>query len=501
MTGAVLLAVTTACADSAVPYFDGVTSIPTSVTGIRQAVIGLFSGARLDVGNHLYFTGSFARDIFQFNAGGALSVTYPGGIQAFTDAYGFGEFEWNNEYQQALQANTIIASLAKVSSYSSAQVSAITGVVQTMKALEFMMLAETRDTLGIPLYAIVNGPTDPPYCNKDVWKYIVALLDSGFNNLNAAGPIPLPVSVLPGYASVGQTAAPSTTPGSFASFNRALAGKAGLELAYAIARNSAGTHPTPTTPGTPDLAALKRADSALTASALYNPAVIAPPVAGSFALDPYGVYHTYSGQSGDVQNGIFGQYYDFNATWDLAFDVDTVNDLRWKNKLAPNPNPIPLPEYSGVSDAKNFLPYASVSGPVPIVRAEELALVEAQIQLGMGPSHYANAVALINQVHTQAGGFAKALSIDATSYTAVRDSLLKEQRISTVYEASADRSIALRMYGIEALADTTWQATSGPDAVVDAALSPKPTDHHTTVAPVPNSEYTVRGGQYVLACP
>jgi starch-binding outer membrane protein, SusD/RagB family len=453
IAGAVVLAGTTGCADSVVPYFDGVTSIPTSVTGIQQAVIGLFSGARLDVGEHVYFTASFARDFFWFNAGGALSLTYPGGLQPFTDAYGFGEFEWDNEYQQALQANNVIASLPKVSSFSPAQVAAITGMVQTMKALEFMMLAETRDTLGIPLYTIVNGPTDPPYCNKDVWAYIVALLDSGFNNLNTAGSIPLPVTVLPGYESVGQMAAPSTKQGSFAAFNRALAGKAGLELAYAIARNSPATHPTPTTPGTPDATALKRADSALTASALYNPSVIAPPAAGSFALDPYGVYHTFSGQSGDVQNAVFSQYYSYDATWDLAFDVDTVNDLRWKAKLVANPNPVPLPEYSGASDDKNFLPYASVSSPMPIVRAEELALVMAQIQLAMG--NYAAAISLINQVHQQAGGFATPLSI-APTYTAVRDSLLKEQRISTLFEASADRSIALRMYNLEAIADTTW---------------------------------------------
>ena len=63
--------------------------------------------------------------------------------------------------------------------YHGAAGSAIAGVVQTIKALNFMMMAETHDTLGIPLYAVDANPTDPPYCNKDVWQYIVALLDSG----------------------------------------------------------------------------------------------------------------------------------------------------------------------------------------------------------------------------------------------------------------------------------------------------------------------------------
>jgi hypothetical protein len=126
-----------------------------------------------------------------------------------------------------------------------------------------------------------------------------------------------------------------------------------------------------------------------------------------------------------------------------------------------------------------------------------LALVRAQIQLGLG--NFANAITLINQVHVQAGGFGTPLAI-APSYTAVRDTLLKEQRISTVFESSGDRMIALRMYGLEAVADTTWEATAGPDATVDAGLG-QPTDYHTTVAAVPIQEMSSRGGQWNLTCP
>jgi hypothetical protein len=492
------LGVATACSDSNVPYFNAPTTIPISQAGIQNAITGLFSETRLDVGRYLEYSAGFARDFLWFLSAGPPAVTAPGGLIPLTPGTTYGPpLIWANEYQQAKQANTIIVSLSNVSSYTPAQIAAITGVVQTIKAVNFMMLAEMRDSVGIPLYAIVKNPTDPPYCNKDVWKYIVALLDSGFNQLNTAGPIPLPIQIPPGFASVGQTASPSTTMGSFAAFNRALAGKAGLELAYAIARNSAATHPTPTSPGVPDPTALQRADSALTASALYNPAAIAPPASGSFALDPYGVYHNFSGQSGDMPNGINAEYFGYNSLWDLALDVDTVNDLRWKNKLATDPSPVQLPQYAGASDGKNFVPYSSVSGPVPIVRNEELTLVRAQIQLGMGNLN--NAITLINQVHQLAGGFATKLSI-APTYTAVRDSLMKEQRISTLFEGSGDRMIALRMYHLEAVADTTWQATSGPDGVVDAGLG-HPTDYHTTVDPVPIQELSSRGGQWILQCP
>jgi hypothetical protein len=131
------------------------------------------------------------------------------------------------------------------------------------------------------------------------------------------------------------------------------------------------------------------------------------------------------------------------------------------------------------------------------VRAEELALVRAQIQLGLNQLN--TATTLINTVHQQAGGFGTGLNIPAT-YTGVRDSLLKEQRISTVFEGSGDRMISLRMYGLAATADTTWSAHSGPDGTVDASLHGA-VDYHTTVATLPAVELSSRGGSWTTTCP
>jgi hypothetical protein len=127
--------------------------------------------------------------------------------------------------------------------------------------------------------------------------------------------------------------------------------------------------------------------------------------------------------------------------------------------------------------------------------------VRAQIRLGL--SDFAGATTLINTVHELAGGFTTPLTIAAT-YTAVRDTLLKEQRISTVFEGSADRAISLRMYSLEAVSDTTWQASSGPDATAIALLTQAgtpPVDLHTTVAPIPAATISGRNGNYALSCP
>ena len=81
---------------------------------------------------------------------------------------------------------------------------------------------------------------------------------------------------------------------------------------------------------------------------------------------------------------------------------------------------------------------------------------------------------------------------------------MKEQRISTALEASGDRTIAIRMYGMETVSDTTWDATSGPDAArrrhrpkAEGAsrINIRPYSHR------PQTEVTGRGGSYTLSCP
>jgi hypothetical protein len=498
-------AVLASCKDSNVPFLTAPTQVAATSVGIQNAVTGLFSAARNDISNYVTFMSTFSRDAANFTNTEPRYITEGMGLIPIstTDQF-FSASIWDIEFRNAKFANQIVATLPSVTpAYSASDAAAITGVVQTMKALQFMMLAETRDTLGVSPYSIdVSGTVPAPvFCNKDVWRYIVALLDSANTSLQAAGPNPLPVTLPPGFASVSATAAPSTTPGAFAAFNRALAAKAGLELAYAIARNSGGTAPTPTSSGTPDASALGRADSAMHASALFSPGALTTPAPGGFTDDAFGVYHSWSAQSGDQLNPINGEIGTLAVLWDMVADVDTVNDARWHAKFAVNPNTVQQSSFAASASPYIYAYYPTVSTPLPIVRNEELVLVDAQIQLGLGS--LANAVTLINDVHQQAGGFGSPLVI-ATNYVAVRNALLKEQRISTILEGSEDRTIALRMYGMEVVSDTTWNATSGPDAAAVAgatsALGAKPTDLHTLVDPPPSTETDGRGGSYTLTC-
>jgi hypothetical protein len=478
LLAAVTIVGTAACADSNVPFFTEPTGVANSPGGIQNAMTGLFAASRIDVGTYVNWMTQFARDQ------GNIQFSNPQDVLTGTggEPIPSGDIQpWSNSYRAVGAAIAIIAAVPNVQpAFSPDTVAAVVGVAQTLEALNLMQVAETRDTLPIPIHTAADGSAGTVLCSKDAWAEIVAILDSANTSLTTAGAIALPFKVPSGFASVALTAGPSTTAGSFASFNRALAGKANLELAYAIARAN-GVGPTPSAGGSPDVAALTAAQTALTASAL-TAIPLTTPAPGGFTENSAGVFWDYSSQSGDIVNPVNAQAGIWQTLIGFTRDVDTTADARWLAKFVHQTHQLQIPADLPIADTNWFYAYyPSTSTPLPIIRNENLKLYEAQIQLGLG--NFLPAIALINQVHQQAGGFASPLTIAAT-YTAVRDSLLKEQRISTVFEASGDRAISIRMYGLQTVALTTWGAT----------------DLHTTLLPIPTSEVGGRGGNYTATC-
>ncbi len=478
LIAAAMIVGSAACADSNVPFFTEPTGVANSPGGIQNAMTGLFAASRIEVGTYVNWMSQFARDQ------GDIQFSNPQDVLTGTggEPIPSGDNEpWDNSYRAVGAAIAIVAAVPKVQPAFSARATAATvGVAQTIEALNLMQIAETRDTLPIPVHAATDGTAGPVYCSKDVWRQIVAILDSANVSLTTAGDTALPFKLPPGFGSVSKEAGPSTMAGSFASFNRALAGKANLELAYAIARGSGGS-PTPSSAGAPDVTALNSAQTALAASAL-TAVPLTPPASGGFTENAGGVFWDYSSQSGDLVNPINAQAGIWQTLAGFTADVDTVADARWLAKFTPQAHQLQIPGDLAIADTNWFYAYyPSTSTPVPIIRNENLVLYQAQVQLGLG--NLPGAIALINQVHQQAGGYAAPLSIPST-YTAVRDSLLKEQRISTVFEASGDRTISIRMYGLQKVVDTTWGAK----------------DLLTSVLPIPTTEVGGRGGNYTATC-
>ncbi len=500
LAGAGALVALAACNDSVVPFYAAPTAIPGTPGGVTQAITGLFSATRNDQFQVALELSSYAREVVNFTNTEPRFIEYDAGIIPIP--IGSWIETWATEYQNIRQAQQILAALPNtVPAYTSQQAAGITGVVQTLEALNYLILVWAHDSEGIAITQSPSATALPPaVCLKDGLQYIVALLDSANTSLNTAGATTFPIKIPPGFGAVGKFAGPSTKAGSFAAFNRALAAKAGLELAYAIAHQK-GQAPTLIAGGTPDPGALTRADSAAKALALFQPMSLPPNTAGGWAYDQYSVMYDFASASGDQANPMNAIVGTQAVLSEVPATQDTINDLRWKAKFVLNPAYIPagpwpvqqsLYSQAHAPNSPNFASvyiygmYPSPASPMPIIRSESLNLIEAQIRLGLGD--FAGALALINNVRTEVGGVAPSA---ASTYPALRNQILQEQQISTLMEGGADRVISIRMYSVAALVDTSW-AHTGPPAIDG--------DVHTTITPLTSEELNGRNGQWNPTC-
>lgn len=449
---------------------------------------GVLSLTRATLSNQVMMLSSFSRDAINFTTTDNEFITMWGGDGVdISNSRFYGTTNWTPWFTAVRQSQLLLQGLPNAApAYSAADIAKWKGVVYTIEAYSYMMAEDTKDTLGLPFNAPLSDPNTPApiLCSRDAWRAIVALLDSGLTQLNvdqsAGFPMPLPS----GFAAVSAQASPSTTSGSFAAFNRALAARANLELAYAVARSPGGTPPTLGSPGSPDATALNRADSALHASALYNPGALKAPAPGDFS-EGLAVYEIFSGTSGDVPNGFQGSY--LTTTYILKEAIADIEpgDQRLA-KVIQNSDTIAGTPYSpGVASKYTFGMYQTPNSPMPMIRNEELNLIEAQIRLGL--NDVPGAVTAINTVRSAVAGLP---DVHPATYTAVRDQILHELRASTMGEPNGDRVSAIRDYGMAAVADTTWDhiAKQGPDT-------------HATVEPFPLADANVRHQNTAYTCP
>ena len=459
----------------------------TDHTSYNELLEGVLYFTRLNLGNQVIMFSSFSRDAINFTTTDNEFVTMWGGDgTAISSSRFYGTTNWTNWFTAIRQAQQLLTTLPNaVPAYSAGDMAKWKGVVYTIEAYAYMNAEYTKDTLGLPYngpLGDVNTPA-PILCARDAWKAIVALLDSGETQLNVDQSPGLPMPLPSGFSAVSAQASPSTTAGSFAAFNRALAAKANLELAYGIARSPGGTPPTLTTPGSPDAAALTRADSALHASALYNPGLLAPPAAGDFS-EALAVYQNFSGASGDIANPWNGTYQTTGYVLNEALADIEPKDARLVKLIAPQDS-AGTPYAPGVAAFATLGMYQTPNSPMPMIRNEELNLIEAQIRLGL--NDIPGAVTAINAVRTNV---AKLPAVSPATYVAVRNQILHELRASTIGEPNGDRVSAIRDYMLPAAVDTTWNFVKGQGP-----------DTHATVEPFPVTDITTRGGNTAYTCP
>lgn len=447
----------TACKDStSVPDLNNVSAETQLAGGLTPTTLqllatGLVNASRTELDSrYIVFTETMGRDFYRLdNAENRYITELIGTLTADYSAF-TGNGAFTNMYVTLRSANTIINALPSATSLSAAQVSAVKGFAQTMKALAYYRVLETRDTLGIAFD--VNHPVnDPPAafeCKPNVLAEISVLLDSANTNLLAGGssfPFALP-SGFNGF----------NTPATFAKFNRGLKGK--VELYRALPKGNR---------------------TKATGAAGFNAAIAA--INASFASPTaamnLGPAYTYSTSSGDQTNPLADANIYLNP---FVGDSILPGDKRASKIFAVTPKT--LSNVTGRYKSTVTDPSGALTMPIPILSNAELLLLRAQAEIELG--QFVEATADINAVHTVDGGLTPyPLFADKASAIAA---VLYEKRYSLL-GTSAQRLVDLRAYGL-------LNASAGPGRSTG--------DIFQSVLPIPKTQFDTRNVTTITpACP
>jgi hypothetical protein len=482
-----------ACNEAFVPDFNTATGFAHDVGALQNEMTGVFSHSRVNMVSFEVEMDGFARNSAYFTPSEVRFVTQLTGAAQLDDD-NFGANTWEEQYQTIKDADSVIGVLPTLTNAGAAipaaNVKALQGSMETMKAVEYMYILLAHDTVGMALNTpggpISGGGIAPIVCARDAWRAIVAMLDTAQAEFTAAGPATVmgvpgstfpALQVPPTYSAIGNTA------GGWMNFVYALRGRARVELAYAIAHGPGGTRPTPTSAGQPDVNQLDSAIIDITASNLYTPTLTA---GEAVAAADVGVFHDYSGAAGDLNNIIYTISSADFVLEGAAQQIDTLHDQRFLAKFAQAPA---LPTSTGGSTASSYayLNNIGLSTPIPIIRNVQLQFLLARAYLGIGS--YAKAASIVDNVRTVVGGLPTALPLAATDYVHVRDFLMKEMIPSLMDDATGDQIAGVRDYGLIMQDLTTWESVPGFG-----------TDYHTSQENIPQNERAARNNNYAPVC-
>jgi len=442
---------------------------------------GLFAQARQDIQSFIWRVGSMGREGVNLSGNNQPDFIEPyfGPVQG---GGSFGDTQWTNPYVEIRDANEFLTALARVDNVqvTPGEKAGARAIANTLKALAFMYVIESRAALGAPVAVDVAVTAAPaPFVREDsVYKYIVALLDSGAADLGRASATFL-FTPPPGFALFA-------TPATFLKFNRALAAKANVLRATDSTATQSGCGGNKTT-------CYAAALTALGGSFLSS-------TPGNFAT---GAFYDFSTASGDVLNAMSEPLnaLTFFALQDNVADADTqpiaghVKDQRVLTKIAAAQDTqlallgsIPIP------GQLKFTVYmtngaADPAHPIPVIRDEELVLLDAEAQWFAGSK--ATAIADLNNVRTNSGKLATDTVTATSPDSDFVKALMYERRYSLLWEQGT-RWIDAQRFG--RLGDIK------PDV---------PAGHVPPMMPVPQSECNARnlsssaiaGGEVVTCQP
>jgi hypothetical protein len=273
----------------------------------------------------------------------------------------------------------------------------VIGFAQTVQAYCLMRVLNLTDTNGARTN--YDGVTATPVATKaEVLAEIESLLDAGLSNLSSAGSA-FSFTLSSGFDGFN-------TPSTFSHFNRGLRARAAVHQ--------------------DDWSA---AQTALTSCADWM----------NSADGDMGVYHVFSSGANDGENEMYEA--PDAATLKLmvhpTFLTDAEEgDTRVSNNVLVRSDTI---TYDGLQSYLAPTKYADSYDPVPIMRSEELKLLQAEVYVGNG--NYSAAEGILNTIRTAAG----VADYTGTNASNAVDRILHEKRYSLFLEGH--RLADMRHYG------------------------------------------------------
>ncbi len=408
------------------PTLDDLVKNPTRAK-LSATATGLFAGARSGIQALIWRLGSMGREGINLSGNNQPDFIEPyfGPVVA---GGSFGGTLWLDRYAhirtvhiflQALASNGT-ASLPATERLTASEVAGARGMANTLKALALLYVVETRASLGAPVD--VDRPVDgapAPFVREDsAYAYIIGVLNSAATDL-AAGGTSFFFHVPPGFSAFA-------TPATFITFNRALAAKANVLRATAgCAGNSAACY--------------GAAITALGASFMNS----AP------ATFQDGAYFDFSTGPGDQTNNLSDPLnaLTFFALQDNRADADTqpasggAKDQRVLDKIAAaQDTQIALLGSIPIPGQLKFVLYfsngqADAGHPIPIIKNEELILLDAEAQwFAGGAGGKLQAIVDLNNVRQNSGRLTATTVTAASPDSTFVKALMYERRFSLLWE-------------------------------------------------------------------
>jgi hypothetical protein len=373
---------------------------------ISATANGMLLALRPDISDFPLDMGIIGREVYRFDVADPrfTGELLAGAIDPGTTA--FGGDHWAEEFNAIRGGNNLLAVLPTAQALSAEEQSATSGYVKTIQALSFLIIldAHTQDSIPIDVGTDVTAAPAPFVTNAAAFLHVNDLLDQAQAEL-AAGGAAFPFALPSGFSGFD-------TPATFTQFNRALRARVSVyENQFADALTALG-------------------------ASFINP---------GGTLDA-GVYMTYGTGAGDFANPLA---VDPQTGINLAhpsmltgaqFQADGVTlDQRFLDKIV-----IRTSSASSVGLTSNLglTRYPTPTTPIPIIKNEELILLRAEANIGLGD--LTTALTDINTVRTISGKLP--LHAPFASADEALTELLYNKLYSLFYEG-AHRWIDARHYG------------------------------------------------------